>query len=96
MTILQKCTRQVGIYHVTIWVLSTLLHIFYKEISISNLHNVQTVGPTLFVAAPHSNDVCLFLSDKELLLTVNLDDRSSDDLLRASLPSSPPCFVSGS
>ncbi|PMD55514.1 uncharacterized protein K444DRAFT_596419 [Hyaloscypha bicolor E] len=57
MTILQKSTRQVGIYHVTIWVLSTLLHIFYKEISISNLHNVQTVGPILFVAAPHSNDM---------------------------------------
>ena len=67
MAICQSHAHPVSAYNLIVWVLSIILRLFYKEISTSGLSKVPTVGPTLFVAAPHSNDVCIPLSGQRTL-----------------------------
>jgi 1-acyl-sn-glycerol-3-phosphate acyltransferase len=44
-------------YDLVVWAISILGSLFYREISCWGLENIPRAACTMFVAAPHSNDV---------------------------------------
>lgn len=44
-----------AMYHILLWLLTTILHCFFREIRSRGGFKVPTDGPVIFVAAPHAN-----------------------------------------
>lgn len=45
------------LYDFALWLFNIMLDIFFREIRPRGSHKIPTEGPTIFVAAPHANQV---------------------------------------
>lgn len=45
------------LYDFALWLFNIMLDIFFREIRPRGSHKIPTTGPTIFVAAPHANQV---------------------------------------